>query len=98
MKKDYHICGRPGETFINDTNISDCADCNIRSIEALRVEIETLKDKLHRRNLLCNARAKEIAELKKQLETFKEFARSEIVCDCGKQLWLTNFINNPLNR
>ena len=35
-------------------------------------EIAELQDKLHRRNVLCNARAKEIKELKKRIEELQE--------------------------
>jgi len=48
-------------------------------------------DKVHNRNM-------QIKDLKKKLEDYKEFARSEIMCDCGQRLWLANFTNNPLDR
>jgi hypothetical protein len=54
----------------------------------LEKENAECQDKLHRRNMLIRNKDKRIKEL-------EEFCHSEIMCNCGKRLWLSNFTNNP---
>ena len=37
-------------------------------VETIKKQMKELQDKLHRRNLLCNARAREIKELKEEIK------------------------------